>query len=154
VAISASPTSRAALSAPVAWRNTKPAATTSAMPRPVREIDAAVRPAWGTAGSASTGAATAGAGRFALAPGTPVAGSGVTRDEEAEPRQISAAPLAISTIGQTTASENQIPSARNVSSTLSSSNPVPIATSTARRPVGRRRRRGASPAGITSQASR
>ena len=51
-----SSTSRAALSAPVVCRKTTPAASTSAMPRPVREIDAAVRPGldlWGCADAAA-----------------------------------------------------------------------------------------------------
>ena len=47
-----------------------------------------------------------------------------------------------------------MPSARKVSSTASSSRPVPSATSTAARPVRMRRRPGAqSPAGIRSQPS-
>ena len=70
-------------------------------------------------------------------------------------RQISAPPLAIRTSGHTTASENQIPSARNVSRTATSSSPVPSATSTAARPVGSRlRAEPGAPAGIRIHASR
>ena len=69
---------------------------------------------------------------------------------------MSTPPVAISTSGQTIASENQSPRARNVRSALSRSSPLPSATSTeARAPDGPRRSlTGASPAGTTSQASR
>ena len=72
-------------------------------------------------------------------------------------RQISAPPLATSTSGHTIASENQMPSARKVSSALIRSRPVPRATSTAARPVGARVAGAAavleSSAGIRSHAS-
>ncbi len=78
------------------------------------------------------------------------AGSGPPSDW----RHSSAPPLAIRTSGHTTASENQIPSARNVSRAASSSSPVPSATSTAARPVGSRLRADpGSPDGIKIHAS-
>ena len=112
----------------------------------VREIEAAVRRPSGPARSRSAVGDRSGAGageetgRAADSGATSVAlggasGSGaflVPSDE----RQISAPPLATSTSGQTIASENQIPSARKINRALSSSSPVPSATSTAARPVG------------------
>ena len=116
-----------------------PAATTSAMPRPVRETARTVRRpsvlmiSWGVRLRAS--------GRGSRSP--------------IDWRQISAPPPAISTSGHTIASENQMPSARKANSTASRRKAVPSATSTAARPVRMRGRLGLeSPAGITSQPSR
>src|SRR6185436_14445398 len=138
-AITANRTSRAAPSAPVACRKTMPAATTSAMPRPVREIARTARRL--SVLTISSGVRSAGAGRGSRSP--------------IDWRQISAPPPAIRTSGHTIASENQMPRARKVRSTARSRKAVPSATSTAARPVLIRTRVGReSPAGITSQPSR
>ena len=139
----------AAFSAPVAWRKARPAAITSATPTPVRDTATAVRAA--LAGSRAGLAARSGA-----------AGDGRGRSDSSgvsawpsDWRQISTPPVAISTSGQTMASENQSPSARKVSRALSRSSPLPRATSTAARTLdGVRSTEPASPAGTTSQASR
>ena len=145
-ASTASSTSRAAPRAPVAWRKTNPAAITSATPRPVREMAAAARRL--SAASAARGGSALTAARVG---GASAAGSGPPSDW----RHSSAPPLAIRTSGHTTASENQIPSARNVSRAASNSSPVPSATSTAARPVGSRlRAEPDSPVGIRIHASR
>ena len=127
-----SATSRAAASAPVTCRKTKPAPTTSAMPNVVRLTSGRVsarrsRAARGDAGSAA---------------------------RDCDWRHSSAPPAATSAAGHATASENQKPSARIVSSTLSTSSPVPSPTSTAARPV-RMRRTGApeSSLGMSAQPS-
>src|SRR5918992_273010 len=99
---------RAALRAPVAWRKTKPAAITSATPTPVRDMAAAARFTSGAPVASAVSPRTSGA----------VAGASGAAAAVAEPRQISAPPLAISTSGQTIASEKQIPSSRTPSSTL------------------------------------
>src|SRR5918992_1449056 len=111
----------APLRAPVAWRKTKPAAITSATPTPVRDMAAAARFTSGAPVASAVSPRTSGA----------VAGASGAAAAVAEPRQISAPPLAISTSGQTIASENQIPSSRTPSSTLIRRSPVPAATSRA-----------------------
>ena len=124
-------TSRAALSAPVAWRNTMPAAITSATPKP------AARHERGTARASSSGVSASAGDRSAPAP-----------DDWC---QSSAAPPLTSTSGHTTASENQKPAARAASRTLRSRSPTPTATS-----IDARRSRSGAPGseGISTQQSR
>src|SRR5215211_3297848 len=132
---------------------------TSAMPMPVREMATAARRPSATASSARPGAATLGPASARTAPGTAAADAlrsrpTVSAGSPIDWRQISAPPAAIRKRGQTIASENHSPSSRSVSSTATSSRPVPSATSTAARPVRIRTRDGReSPAGIRSQPS-
>jgi hypothetical protein len=147
-----SSTSRAAPSAPVACRKTNPAATTSAIPSPVRETATTARRLSVTARSRGVDGRAAPTGCAGAPAGCAVPAA---RAPPNDWRQISAPPPAISTIGHTIASENQMPSARKASSTASSRNAVPSATSTAARPVRMRTRAGReSPAGMTSQPRR
>ena len=107
------------------------------------------RPSAGAGDGGGAAVATGGRG------GGGLTGAGSGSREPSDWRQISAPPLATRTSGQASASENQIPRPRKVSSTLRSSRPVPSATSTAARPRGARRGAvaWASPAGMRSQAS-
>src|SRR5438067_1609514 len=131
--------SRAVVSESVAWRNTSPAAITSAIPIPVRDTTAArVSRPGGSAGSAVVPAAAAPAARSPSAC-----------------RHSNAAPPATSTSGQTTASEIQSPSARIARRRLASSSAPPSATSTAARSPRIRSRpvESPGPAGIRSHAA-
>ena len=124
-----------------------PAATTRRIPRPVRETAIAAR----RPSSATTSCGRGGGGGGSAVGADSVSGAGFSPKDW---RQISAPPAAISTSGQTRASENQMPSARTVRSTATSSSPVPSATSTDARPDLIRTRAGReSPAGIRSQPS-